>query len=229
MSFTAVVGKELIELAEKSGLIEEERTILATYIHPTEDETDTDTNVIPIETSLSDEKKIEVANDIEQQSDNIDDDGSVDSDKVASPTKIPEEEKSKDKEPEQDTVSVKSQNSTNDPEKVRNRFSETYSRFQIEEAKATSRAKLGLAFEMLEMMRERGLKCDPAAYQCLIDACGRCGDTDRATKLLARMHEDGIVADGVVYSCLVSAFSTETAWRKVSGESNEDLPGRFNF
>jgi pentatricopeptide repeat protein len=77
---------------------------------------------------------------------------------------------------------------------------------------------------MLKMMRHRNLKGDPAAYQCLIDACGRCGDTQRATQLLGRMHEDGIVADGVVYSCLVSAFSTETAWRKVSGHVTEDLP-----
>ena len=223
MSFTAVVGKELIELAEKSGLDEEERTILSTYIHPSEDEADADMK--PVETSFSDEKKADASNDTEQQSENIDDEGSVDSDKAASPTQSRKEEKPKEKDAEQDTVSVQSLNSTNDPDKVRNRFSETYSRFQIEEAKATSRAKLGLAFEMLEMMRERGLKCDPAAYQCLIDACGRCGDTNRATKLLARMHEDGIVADGVVYSCLVSAFSTETAWRKVSGENNEDLPG----
>ena len=55
------------------------------------------------------------------------------------------------------------------------------------------------------------------------DACGRCGDIDRATKLLGRMHEDGIVADGVVYSSLVAAFSAESSMRKTSGKS--DLPG----
>jgi pentatricopeptide repeat protein len=64
---------------------------------------------------------------------------------------------------------------------------------QIEEAKAKGRAQLGLAFEMLTMMKKRGLRCDPEAYQTLIDACGRVGDTKRATDLLALMHEDGIV------------------------------------
>lgn len=62
----------------------------------------------------------------------------------------------------------------------------------------------------------------------LIDACGRCGDTDRATQLLARMHEDGIVADGVVYSSLVSAFSADNAWKQASGEAREELPDWAN-
>jgi len=93
---------------------------------------------------------------------------------------------------------------------------------EIEEAKATGRAQLGLAFEMLTMMKKRALKADPEAYQSLIDACGRVGDTKRASDLLARMHEDGIVADGTVYACLVSAFSADTAWR--NGTKDEDLP-----
>jgi pentatricopeptide repeat protein len=78
---------------------------------------------------------------------------------------------------------------------------------------------------MLNMMKKRALKADPEAYQCLIDACGRVGDTNRATDLLAKMHEDGIVADGTVYACLVSAFSAESAsaWKK--GTKEEDLPG----
>eukprot|EP00586_Coscinodiscus_wailesii_P017301 CAMPEP_0172491030 /NCGR_PEP_ID=MMETSP1066-20121228/21689_1 /TAXON_ID=671091 /ORGANISM="Coscinodiscus wailesii, Strain CCMP2513" /LENGTH=1419 /DNA_ID=CAMNT_0013259831 /DNA_START=315 /DNA_END=4573 /DNA_ORIENTATION=- len=104
----------------------------------------------------------------------------------------------------------------------RNRFHDTLSNFKILEAKVRARAQLGLAFDMLDMMRQRQLKADPAAYQCLIDACGRCGDTERATNLLGRMHEDGIVADGVVYSCLVSAFSAENAWKKLTGERNDE-------
>jgi pentatricopeptide repeat protein len=74
------------------------------------------------------------------------------------------------------------------------------------------------------MMKKRALKADPEAYQCLIDACGRVGDTNRATDLLAKMHEDGIVADGTVYACLVSAFSADTAWK--NGTREEDLPGK---
>ena len=113
--------------------------------------------------------------------------------------------------------------------KQRSRFTQSLSRAQIEEAKAHGRAHLALAFEMLTMMKKRGLKADPEAYQCLIDACGRVGDTRRATDLLARMHEDGIVADGVVYSSLVAAFSVDSAWKQASGDGkqDEDLPGKF--
>jgi len=106
----------------------------------------------------------------------------------------------------------------------RSRFTNTLSTLEIEEAKVTAKAQLGLAFEMLDMLKKRSLKAEPEAYQYLIGACGRCGDTERATQLLARMHEDGIVADGVVYSWLVTAFSAESAWRKLSGKADEDLP-----
>ena len=107
----------------------------------------------------------------------------------------------------------------------RSRFYDALSVLEIEEARETARAQLGLAFEILGILRKRGLKADPESYQCLIDASGRCGDTERATKLLSWMHEDGIVADGVVYSCLVSAFSAENAWRKLTGKNEEELPG----
>lgn len=108
---------------------------------------------------------------------------------------------------------------------LKNRFRDSLNALEIEEAKATGRAQLGLAFEMLTMMKKRALKADPEAYQSLIDACGRVGDTKRASDLLARMHEDGIVADGTVYACLVAAFSADTAWR--NGEKDEDLPGMY--
>jgi pentatricopeptide repeat protein len=110
---------------------------------------------------------------------------------------------------------------------ARRRFNDKLSTLKIMEARETARAELGIAFEMLKMMKERGLRADPEAYQCLIDACGRCGDTDLATQLLSRMHDDGIVADGVVYCYIVWAFSTESAWKQVSGEAQEELPGEF--
>jgi pentatricopeptide repeat protein len=111
-----------------------------------------------------------------------------------------------------------------DSSQPRQRFRDSLSAAQIEEAKAKGRAQLGLAFEMLTMMKKRALKADPELYQCLIDACGRVGDTKRATDLLAKMHEDGIVADGTVYACLVSAFSAESAWKQGNKE-DEELPG----
>ena len=117
--------------------------------------------------------------------------------------------------------------STNDTDKPKNRFRDSLNASEIEEAKATGRAQLGLAFEMLTMMKKRALKADPEAYQSLIDACGRVGDTKRASDLLARMQQDGIVTDGTVYACLVAAFSADTAWR--NGEKDEDLPGMSTY
>mmetsp|Transcript_5650 Transcript_5650/g.11710 ORF Transcript_5650/g.11710 Transcript_5650/m.11710 type:complete len:1333 (-) Transcript_5650:55-4053(-) len=123
-----------------------------------------------------------------------------------------------------ETVNTNKTGASNKTEdsKPKKRFRDKLSDLQIEEAKATGRAQLGLAFEMLTMMKKRGLQADPEAYQSLIDACGRVGDTKRATELLAMMHEDGIVADGTVYACLVSAFSAESAWKDKTKE--EELP-----
>ena len=127
------------------------------------------------------------------------------------------------------TQIVESEPSSHLPSKsheVRSRFTDKLSTLELEEAKATAKAQIDLAFEILHMMRERGLKADPSVYQCLIEACGRCGDTDHATLLLSRMHDDGIVADGVVYACLVSAFSAENAWKKKIGQTTDHLPGK---
>ena len=128
--------------------------------------------------------------------------------------------------PEHPTKETKRQSTQKYNTPPRNRFNNKLSTLKIMEARETAKAELGIAFEMLKMMKERGLRADPEAYECLIDACGRCGDTDRATQLLSRMHEDGIVADGVVYSSLVAAFSSENAWKRVSGEFQEELPGQ---
>lgn len=107
-----------------------------------------------------------------------------------------------------------------------NKFCDPLHVSKLEEAKVTANAQLDLAFEMLDIMKQRGLAASPAVYKCLINACGKCGDTDRATMLLSKMHEDGIVADGVVYSCLVSAFSAENTWRKASARS--EIPGEYS-
>jgi len=120
--------------------------------------------------------------------------------------------------------SSKTQSSAATTFTTRKRFRDSLNKLQIEELKATATAELELALEILEIMHERKLKADPVTFKSLIDACGRCGDTEGATKLLARMHEDGIVADGVVYSCLVSAFSVDNAWSNVSNKNKANLP-----
>jgi pentatricopeptide repeat protein len=238
MAFTAMVGKELMEIdyaANKEG-----KLILSTYF-PTTDcdetasETATATSADDV-SEMSDEEKEGVAEMKSARPAMGDMFGDSDTDAAASEIKniLDNSSAKHDVAEKQDDVKLPAFANAKykTPEKAkggdgvepRKRFRDSLNALQIEEAKATGRAQLGLAFEMLTMMKKRALKADPEAYQCLIDACGRVGDTKRATDLLAKMHEDGIVADGTVYACLVSAFSADTAWR--NGTKEEDLPGK---
>ncbi len=231
MAFTAMIGKELLLLdhdADAPG-----RMILSTYVPSSIADIASETAATDEESSmdgpLEDEK--EGLEDMKSSRPEIvamleeNDDRRSESKYSPKPTlnqkaTILQEETSKNKNGNEDRFGA--QVTILEP---RRRFTDSLSALQIEEAKATGRAQLGLAFEMLTMMKKRALGADPEAYQCLIDACGRVGDTKRATDLLAKMHEDGIVADGTVYACLVSAFSAESAWKK--GTKEEDLPGEY--
>lgn len=253
MAFTAMVGKELLELdyaSDKPG-----KTILSTYV-PTScddaasetaatDSLDTADDDDSFKDAISEEEKegvAEMKTSRPSMGSLLEDDpdsvtplnghgeklnvsakrGSQTEEKASLNRSVGAHEPGYET-PEEDATP----NNKTGPDKTsepRRRFRDSLSALQIEEAKATGRAQLGLAFEMLTMMKKRALKADPEAYQSLIDACGRVGDTKRATELLAKMHEDGIVADGTVYACLVSAFSAETAWKK--GTKEEDLPGK---
>jgi pentatricopeptide repeat protein len=215
MAFTAMIGKELLELDYETD--EPDKMIMSTYVHSSG--VNSATNEESLNTSEQDNEGVNELKETRPGLDSMLDDSR--SHLVASASKC-------DNLSSQNAISS---GRTDDAplrgrvsSEPRSRFTDSLSTLQIEEAKATGRAQLGLAFEMLTMMKKRALRADPEAYQCLIDACGRVGDTHRATDLLAKMHEDGIVADGTVYACLVSAFSAETAWKK--GTKEEDLPGK---
>jgi pentatricopeptide repeat protein len=246
MAFTGLVGKELMEMASKGP---QDRTILSTYVPSGIVALEED--IDDLSTDASDMVDIEEKEGVAEMKTSRpmggmfsdDDENNVDpissvrngrtlengppkGEKSINSIKTDGEKKEvlKSKAPSKlnqqisldGAESVKSTDS-----KPKERFRDKLSDLQIEEAKTMGRAQLGLAFEMLTMMKKRALQADPEAYQCLIDACGRVGDTKRATELLAKMHEDGIVADGTVYACLVSAFSAESAWK---GKSEEELP-----
>ena len=240
MAFTAMVGKELLEIGYASD--QPGKTILSTYVATNSDDTASETATSGDEEdessfrdAISEEEKdgvaemktarpsMSVLEDDPHTSTSFQSspkgDSKPNNDVKLEPGSGTEAEESKS--PDEDSR-VKSKNLT--PTEPKRRFRDSLSALQIEEAKETGKAQLGLAFEMLTMMKKRALKADPEAYQCLIDACGRVGDTKRATDLLAKMHEDGIVADGTVYACLVSAFSADTAWK--NGTREEDLPGK---
>jgi len=281
LSFTAVIGKELLEIAD-NPFRADDRTILSTYTPPTVLESESDTedelgdgkvSVTSIDgASVGDDSKsmgsredaaesLGDGNDVKdaqleacaaqleglkplsanggndgtpEEINGIDNGGEMGKTSNVdegenSPEKV-QDEVIPDKVEENGTGEISASLQCNRADqksskgKPRSRFTDTLTTLEIEEAKATAKAQLGLAFEMLDMLKKRSLKAEPEAYQYLIGACGRCGDTERATQLLGRMHEDGIVADAVVYSWLVTAFSAESAWRKLSGKTDEDLP-----
>lgn len=199
MTFTAVVGKDLMAVDNDSLDQLDSKSIISTF--------------------KLDRKHQEEQEDECRKIADLVDEIVMDADLPQTPTK-------KDRRPQSHGNSMVN---TTLKTPVRHRFNDKLSTLKIMEAKETAKAELVIAFEMLKMMKERGLRADPEAFQCLIDACGRCGDTGRATQLLQRMHEDGIVADGLVYSSLVSAFSADNAWKQASGEALEELPGTVSM
>lgn len=265
-AFSAMVGKELLDISD-NPLLSHDRTILATYTHPSDSGYESEADSVPSTEGTSTVN----TNDNSDEDDEFQDAQDEETKEGVAEMKASRPEMrgildDSDEENEKETLSLgsapergfpseraekangdhsvassegfvdaKEANGHNkkvaekeDPNQPKSRFRDSLSTLQIEEAKAAGRAQLFLAFEMLTMMKKRGLKADPEAYQCLIDACGRVGDTQRATELLGKMHSDGIVADGVVYSCLVSAFSVESAWKHASGAEKEELPAWAN-
>ena len=245
MAFAGLVGKDLMEMAYSQG-DDEQRTILSSYVpsggagsKPNEPESDTegedeDNAEEPVD---QDEKDgVEAMKASRPMNGMFGEDGDEDNHVANGNGATKAEHSSKTTESNTKTTSTTKTNGSSkasskketsngaaeDSGERRQRFHDKLSDLQIEEAKAKGRAQLSLAFEMLTMMKKRALQADPEAYQCLIDACGRVGDTQRATDLLAKMHEDGIVADGTVYACLVSAFSAENSWKDTTND--EELP-----
>jgi pentatricopeptide repeat protein len=80
---------------------------------------------------------------------------------------------------------------------------------EYEEFKEIASAQLELAFDALMVMGTRGLPTDPDAFKSLMEACGRCGNTDKAIQLIQIMKRDGFVADSEIYSCFLNAFAQE--------------------
>jgi pentatricopeptide repeat protein len=78
---------------------------------------------------------------------------------------------------------------------------------EFEETREVADAQINLAFSVLTTMNLRDLPTDPDAFKSLMGACGRCGDTDRALKLMERMKKEGFVTDGELYSALMNAFA----------------------
>jgi pentatricopeptide repeat protein len=76
-----------------------------------------------------------------------------------------------------------------------------------EEAREVACAQLDLAFQTLSTLSLRGLPADSDGYLSLMEACGRCGDTHDALKLMELMRKDGFVADSEVLASFMAVFA----------------------
>lgn len=100
---------------------------------------------------------------------------------------------------------------------------------EYEEAREVASAQLDLAFETLSTMDLRGLSADSDAYRSLMEACGRCGDTQRALKLMEVMKKDGFVANSEVLSCFVATFANNDGggFDKTSSNAGPDAYSNY--
>jgi pentatricopeptide repeat protein len=97
---------------------------------------------------------------------------------------------------------------------------------EFEEAREMAMAQLDLAFESLSTLELRDLSADLDAYKSLMEACGRCGDPQRALKLMERMKKDGFAADSEMLNFFVASFAHEDGSGIGAGEDSaiSDMP-----
>jgi len=96
-------------------------------------------------------------------------------------------------------------------------FAEKVKDTDVETAKVFADAELNLAFSALETLLMRKLRTNMDAVKALMTACGRCGNTQRASQLMSLINERGLISDGETYSKYLLAFA-------VSNEINPDEP-----
>ncbi len=87
----------------------------------------------------------------------------------------------------------------------------------MEAAQLLANRQLDLAFSVMETMSMRSLPSDQDALKSLMEACGRCGATSRATQLITMMKEQYLIVDSLIYSNYLTAFT-------VANEINPDEP-----
>jgi pentatricopeptide repeat protein len=97
---------------------------------------------------------------------------------------------------------------------------------EYEEAKEIAAAQLDVAFDLLATMQLRGLPVDADVYVSMMEACGRCGNANRALELIQKLKHDGFVADKEMLTGLLVAFMQENGENDVSDAISEDDPAR---
>mmetsp|Transcript_3652 Transcript_3652/g.6593 ORF Transcript_3652/g.6593 Transcript_3652/m.6593 type:complete len:1307 (+) Transcript_3652:173-4093(+) len=78
-----------------------------------------------------------------------------------------------------------------------------------EVARTIAKAQIDLGYHTLLLMRARKLPPEPIAYKLLIQACGRCKVTHRASRLMYMLSQDGLAINSEIYTSLITAFSID--------------------
>jgi len=77
----------------------------------------------------------------------------------------------------------------------------------MEVARTIAKAQIDLAYHTLTLMQLRKLPAEPVTYKLLIEACGRCKVSHRATQLMKMLTYDGLAANSEIHSSFITAFS----------------------
>ena len=78
----------------------------------------------------------------------------------------------------------------------------------IEVARTIAKAQIDLAYHTLSLMRARKLPPEPIAYKLLIQACGQCKVTHRASSIMDMLTREGLATNSEIYTGLITAFSS---------------------
>lgn len=99
----------------------------------------------------------------------------------------------------------------------RSRTQDKISEADVEISQLVAAGHLELAFSALDMVLLRRIPIDQDSFRSLMEACGRCGDTERATQLIVLMKAQRIIVDSEMYVSYLTAFS-------VANDMNPDDP-----
>ena len=67
--------------------------------------------------------------------------------------------------------------------------------------------QLDVAFAVLDRMKRERVDMLEIVFRSLIEACGRCGDGERALDVTKTMNKAGFVPDSSVYNCVFRSFT----------------------
>lgn len=88
---------------------------------------------------------------------------------------------------------------------------------------AAARLGLRVAFEALNCLLRQGDLPDDAAFRCLLDACGVCGDAASAVDLLALLQEEGVLPDKGMLRSAARAASAEAATLTLASQAGPNI------